>query len=150
MDSHFREAAPADLDTLVAFMRDLYVFDHVPFDEQRARRTMSGLLRDPSLGRVWIILEGSEPAGYAAITLGYSLQYGGRDAFIDELFIREDRRGRGLGRGALAFVEERCRAFGVRTLHLAVDRENQRAQEVYEQFGFADQGFHLMSKPIAG
>ena len=41
--------------------------------------------------------------GYLVLTLGYSLEYGGRDAFIDEVYIRSSYRGRGIGTAALTF-----------------------------------------------
>ncbi len=41
-----------------------------------------------------MLLDGTA-AGYAALTFGFSLEVGGRDAFIDELFLIEAARGKG-------------------------------------------------------
>ena len=59
--------------------------------------------------------------GYLVLTIGYSLERGGRDAFIDELYVRAERRGRGLGALAVATAEAAARRLGVRAVHLEVD-----------------------------
>ena len=92
MEPIFDPAAESDLDLILNFMRRLYAQDGIPFDESSARATLAGIVRDRSLGRVWMIREGPEPIGYMILTLGYSLEYRGRDAFVDELFVDENRR----------------------------------------------------------
>ena len=88
MAAMFRDAALADIDLLVDFVRQYYLIDHIPFDAPAVRRVLGELLSDPSLGRVWVITSGDEPVGYAVLTLGYSVEYGGRDAFLDELYVQ--------------------------------------------------------------
>ena len=53
----FRLATESDAATLLPFMRDYYAFDGHAFDPQKARVALVALLRDPSLGRVWLILD---------------------------------------------------------------------------------------------
>jgi GNAT superfamily N-acetyltransferase len=55
-----------------------------------------------------------EAVGYIVVTLGYSMEYGGRDAFVDDLFLAAAHRGRGLGTAALAQARAYCVAQGVR------------------------------------
>jgi GNAT superfamily N-acetyltransferase len=50
-------------------------------------------------------LNGDETIGYIVLTLGDSLEYHGRDAFVDEIYIRESHRGKGIGAQAIKFVE---------------------------------------------
>lgn len=106
------------------------------------------LVGDASLGRVWLICTAGTAIGYMVLTLGFSLEYGGRDAFIDEIYIREPSRGQGIGTHALSFAEERCRALGVRALHLEVERANSGAYNVYRRVGFVDHDRYLMTKRI--
>jgi GNAT superfamily N-acetyltransferase len=133
---------------LVAFMRALYAFDHLPFDENIARAALEGILRDHSFGYVWLIQVDGAAIGYVVLTLGYSLEYHGRDAFIDELYIRESHRGHGIGSKTLQFVEDACRALGVQALHLEVERTNTGAQTVYRKAGFVDHDRYLLTKWI--
>ena len=148
MEPAFRAASESDVDTILGFMRRLYAQDGLPFEEADARRTLAGILEDRSLGRVWILGEGAETVGYMILTLGYSLEYRGRDAFVDELFVREDRRRRGLGRKAVQVMERACRELGVRALHLEVERPNAAARGLYRKLGFVDHERILMTKLI--
>ena len=148
MNPTFRLAQPADVDQLIGFMRRLYEHDGTPFDETTARRALEGIVRDRSLGRVWMIGDGRETFGYVVLTLGYSLEYRGRDAFVDELFIQASRRRQGIGTRALRFVEQACRDLGVRALHLEAERRNVAAQELYRRHGFVDHDRCLMTKWI--
>jgi ribosomal protein S18 acetylase RimI-like enzyme len=147
MDIDFKNAAMSDLETLMAFMRELYESDQIPFDDD-ARAALEKLLSDDSLGRVWLICSEGEAVGYLVLTLGYSLEFRGRDAFIDELYIRESHRGRGLGKRAIKFIEEACRALGVQALHLEVQRANTAAQAFYRRAGFEDHDRYLMTRWI--
>jgi ribosomal protein S18 acetylase RimI-like enzyme len=89
------------------------------------------------------------PIGYLVLTIGYSLERGGRDAFIDELYVRPQWRGVGLGTLAVATAEVAARRLGVRAVHLEVDTSNERARRLYERIGFAvRQRYHLMTKKI--
>ncbi len=149
METAFRIAERADSETLLEFMREYYEFDHLPFDGQVARAALAGILEDASLGRIWLICYDGEAVGYLVLTLGYSLEYGGRDAFVDEVYIRASHRGRGIGQSALTFAEDVCRALGVRALHLEVERANTSAHELYRKAGFVDHDRYLMTKQIA-
>jgi GNAT superfamily N-acetyltransferase len=80
------------------------------------------------------------------VTFGFSLEFRGRNAFVDELFVREEHRGRGLGAAALAVAEEFCRGLGIAALRLEVERENPRAQELYEREGFRVHPRHILTK----
>lgn len=148
MDPTFRIAREADADLLLAMMREYYAFDGHAYDEQRARVALLKFLGEPSFGRAWLICDGDVAVGYIVLTFGYSLEYLGRDAFIDEFYLRESYRGRGWGRRTLEFVEEAGRAAEVRTIHLEVVRANSRAKEVYRRAGYADHDHYLMSKWI--
>jgi len=148
-DATFRPATRDDLDVLVALMRDFYAHERIRFEPDVARAAMRGLLEDASHGRVWLVVDADGPAGYVVLTLGYSLEYGGRDAFLDEIFLVERLRGQRLGERAIEIAEATCRELGVRALHLEVERENTRAQSLYRRLGFADHDRYLMTRWLA-
>jgi len=149
MEPIFRLTERPEIETVVWLMREYYAFDHLAFDENIARTAVENFLNNQSLGYVWLILYEGEVIGYLVLTLGYSLEYGGRDAFIDEVYIRDTYRGRGIGTKALAFAEEACHALGVRALHLEVERTNTNAYGVYRKAGFVDHERSLMTKRIS-
>lgn len=144
----FRPAEEADLDAVLGMMRRFYAEDGYPFVEAEALRAAQELIGDPRLGRLWVAVDGGEVAGYLAVTLGFSLEHRGRDAFVDELYLEPGSRGRGLGREALAIAEAYCRERGVRTLLLEVEPHRDPAFELYRSSGFQDTGRRLMAKRL--
>jgi ribosomal protein S18 acetylase RimI-like enzyme len=145
-DPVFEPATSNEIEMLVAMMRELYAYDGLAFDEAIARRALMGLIDNETFGRVFLIRLGNEFAGYAVLTFGYSLEFHGRDAFVDELYLRDEYRERGIGKRALQLLTEVCADEGVNALHLEVERENTSAQAVYRKFGFEDHDRYLMTK----
>lgn len=148
MTTTFKAVTPTDIPQLLQFMREYYEFDHLTFDENVARAALAEMIGNEAFGRIWVIRHAAEAIGYLVLTLGYSLEYGGRDAFIDEVYIRSSHRGKGIGTAALAFAEDQCRSLGVRALHLEVERANTNAYGVYRKVGFVDHERYMMTKII--
>jgi ribosomal protein S18 acetylase RimI-like enzyme len=142
-----RGASEADETTLAAFMRQLREDDPEEgrFDEARCVPAMRRMLTDPSLGRAWLIEASGETAGYVVLTLGYSIEFGGVAAFVDELFVARGKRRQGIGTATLKLVEAEARALGVAVLLLEVTRSNEAAKHVYRKAGFSDREHHLMT-----
>jgi len=118
------------------FMRRYYAFDQIPFDEAPARNALCQLISDQVSGVIWLICDGTTLVGYIVLTFGYSLEYHGREVFIDEFFIQPSHRGRGWGRRTLRYVEDASREFGVQAVHLEVTHANKGAQEFYPKMSF--------------
>jgi GNAT superfamily N-acetyltransferase len=148
-EANFKIAEKFDIETLVEFIREFYEFEHLKFDESIVRTALAKILDDDSLGRVWLIQHGDEAIGYVVLTFGYSLEFRGRDAFIDELYIRENYRGQGVGMSVIQFIESVCPSLGIQALHLEVERKNTAAQNLYRKVGFKDHDRYLMTKWIA-
>ncbi len=146
----FRPAEDPDVDAIIQMMRRYYAEDGYPFAEAEARETALRLIGDDALGRLWVAQDRGRVIGYFAVTLGFSLEYRGRDAFVDELFIAEEFRGKGLGGKALEIAESYCRERGVKALHLEVERHRNTAFDLYRRSGFKDDDRHLMTKFLNG
>ena len=144
----FEPARPEHADIFITMMRALEQADpgKTPFDEQRRRTIFDQFVRDSPYGRAWLIVEGERPAGYVVLTVSFSFEYRGCDAYIDELYIAEEHRGRGIGRQAMEFVETVARELGVNAMHLEVSRDNEAALELYRRIGYVDHGRYLMTK----
>jgi ribosomal protein S18 acetylase RimI-like enzyme len=144
----FRPAAKDDEADLLRMMRALA--EQEPgayyFDEHTVRGVLRQFLGDPGLGSAWIFSDGANIAGYIVLTLGYSFEYHGSDAFVDELYVEPQYRRRGIGREAMKFVEEQARTMGVTALHLEVDHGNDPALELYQRAGYQDHDRYLMTK----
>jgi len=144
-----RPAGPGDVDLLLGMMTAFYAESKFPLDHGAARRALGALADDPGLGRLWRIQPDGVPAGYVAVTFGFSLEYLGRDAILDDFYIEAPHRGRGLGNRVLEIVEAECRALGVNALHLEVGRANAAGQALYRKRGFRDNDRQLLTKRLS-
>ncbi|MGH7615383.1 MAG: GNAT family N-acetyltransferase [Gemmatimonadales bacterium] len=123
-----------------------YAEDGYLFAERAARTAWEQLLNTPSLGRAWVVEDGARPVAYVVLTFGYSLEYHGRDAVLDELFVVPRHPRRGLAREALDVLEAACLTLGVRALHLVVEHKKECAIELYRTHGFVGHERYLMTK----
>jgi GNAT superfamily N-acetyltransferase len=129
-------------------MEEYYAEAGLSMEREEAAASFSRLLREPARGVVWMIEADGGPAGYAVLTLGFSVEYGGLDAFVDDLFVRREHRRQGRARAALEALLEECRRRGVRAVHLEVVPGNEPARALYERLGFRSHGRQLWTARI--
>lgn len=151
----FRLADQSDRSALLELCAAYRRVDSQPQASDLVAQALDAALAGDSLIRLFMIelLEESEQpsehaallVGYVAISLGFSIEAGGRDAFVDELYVEPPFQRRGLGKHALGFAEKLCRELGVRRICLEVERKNERARKLYEQLGFRDHERYLLS-----
>ena len=147
MTIQYRRAMIADLTVLLELVQEFHENENLPFDQTIERDVLTHFLTDESLGQAWLIQQ-EDVIGYIVLTLGYSLEYRGQDAFIDELYLRPQHRGQGIGTQTLAFAEDACRVLGVQALHLEVDFNNPKAQRLYHKVGYQRHDRFLMTKNL--
>ena len=142
----FRLATANDLEALLELQQRYYAEDGYPFVQRTARDAWEPLLKNSNLGCVWVAEDGVTLVAYAVLTFGYSLEYHGRTAVLDELFVALRHRRRGLGREALQVLETTCRSHGVRALHLVAEHTNVEALQLYRTHGFVNHGRCVMTQ----
>ena len=148
MDPMLAPAQPSDIPWLLPMIEAFYAIDGYPFDPDATRRAVSDLLAEPALGGIWLVVIDDVTAGYAVVTLGYSLEFHGRDAFVDELYLHVEWRGRGIGTAVIDALVAECAACGVKAVHLEVETQNTPAQQLYRRAGFKDNNRHLWTRWI--
>jgi len=146
MITEIRLATIRHIEDLLPLVAAYHEFEGVVQDPQKRRNAVAEMLITPDFGFVWRIYSDDALAGYIAITLGYSIEFGGKDGFVDEFYLSTEFRGKGIGKKVLTKVLEQLRNDEIKALHLEVAQSNQRARELYEALGFElrDQ-YHLMS-----
>src|SRR5437762_13014583 len=107
-DIRFRLATEADLSSLVNMEACFYAGERYPFDPIEARGLLSRLLNESERGRIWVAAANDGLVGYLILTFGYSIEFHGVDALIDELYLQPEARGVGAGKQALAVAEAAC------------------------------------------
>ena len=76
------------------------------------------------------------PAGVAQVRFRYGIWWAAEDCLLEDLFVRAEARGSGLGRALVAQVVEAARARGCRRIELDANEDNAAAQALYRSFGF--------------
>ena len=146
MSISFRLGTAGDFDALLPLVRDFYDFERLPYDEPRLRNLLAGLISDERLGRLIVFDSGDGLIGYMVLGFGFSLEFHGRDCFVDEFYVRSEWRSKGIGRDAVEFAAKLCRNLGIDALHLEADHINVRGHEFYKRLGFKDHERHLMTR----
>ena len=146
MNALFQLLSDQELPTLLEMMREFYSQQEMRFDEPAASQAVNRVLENPDLAQIYLIFRGAELAGYFALTFCFSLEFHGRFALLDELYLREAFRRQKLGNAVVAFAEDLCRKAGVKALRLEVGRENHGAQSLYRAAGFKEDERNLMTK----
>lgn len=117
-------------------------------DDQRAAAIMP-LLEGIPHGAAYLIGPPRAPIGYIVVTFGWSVEFGGMDGFVDELFVRPGVRGRGIASEVLISLPRALAGAGLKALHLEVGGDNERAARIYARAGFRlRDGYHLMTRML--
>jgi GNAT superfamily N-acetyltransferase len=147
MEIKFEVADGSMIDSLLPLMRAYHECEDVRMSDAERTAALAPLLENDSpLGRVWLIWRSGRAVGYIVLCFGYSIEFKGRDAVIDEMFFVEVARNQGIGAATLHFVKREASLLGVVALHLEVDARNEGAIHLYRKSGFhARARFHLMS-----
>ena len=143
----FDAVTEADAAPLLAMARAFHAEDGHPLTPD-GEAAVGQIARGAPLARGWIVRESGRMIGYLVLTLGYSIEHGGRDGFIDDLYLVPKARGGGRGSRVLAFALAEAAALGIQTLHLEVEIDNERARRVYRAAGFVENNRRLMSKRL--
>ena len=139
-------AAVDDLDRLLPMVAAYHAFEGIEQTDDVRRAALTPLLNGSPHGAVWLIGLRRAPVGYIAISFGWSIELGGMDGFLDEFFIREGVRGRGMGGEVLSLLIPQLAQAGMVGLSLELAPENTRARQLYERRGFKlRERFNLMT-----
>ena len=135
MTETLRRAVLDDLERLVPLVQSFYVIDGHDYDEQRVRRALVPLLTDDDRGQVWVLSDGftGPMGGYAVVTWSWSLESGGMDAILDEIFV--ERRNDGAGGRLLRHALLAAARAGASRVYLETEAHNERVRRFYSRNG---------------
>jgi len=138
---------PGDADELLTLARAFHAEDGHPLDAD-GERAVREVCDGHPLACGFLVRRGGSTAGYLVLTLGYGVEYGGADAFLDDLYLTPESRGQGLGAAVMAAVDAEARRLGARAVHLVVAPGNERAQRLYRRSGFEGSDWRVMTKRL--
>lgn len=138
-------ATKKDLAQLVDLLGVLFAqeADFVP-DAVKQRRALDAILADPRIGRLYVAREGGRVIGMASTLYTVSTAEGGKAAWLEDMVVLPDCRGRGVGAALLAHAVVGAREEGCLRLTLLSDEDNAQAHAVYASEGFQFSGMRPM------
>lgn len=142
-----RLAHPEDLPKLLPLVAAFH--DHMGISTDEAHRTaaLTPLLEGSPLGACYLIGPRMAPIGYVVISFGWSVEFGGLDGTVDEIFLRPSVRGRGIGHEVLSELPKALAGAGLKALHLEVRADDEPAQRFYKRLHFTPRdGYVLMTR----
>ncbi len=129
-------ATAEDLDRLLPLIGAYHSEMHLANDMADHAGAIQPLLDGSPHGAIWLIGPRRAPVGYVVIGFGWSVEQGGLNATVDEIYVRRAVRGRGMGFEALNGIAKALGGGGVQALHLRVAQDDARAQRFYTRARF--------------
>jgi len=132
-------AAPGEAQTVARLMTEFR--DHAGRDGPSDNAFLAGVERLLDERATDYLLASPDPdaapAGVCQLRYRHSLWTAAEDCWLEDLFVREGARGRGVGAALLEAVVARARERGCRRIELDVSEANEPALRLYERFGFS-------------
>ena len=146
---NIRPMEQKDFDKVLKMMKVFYASDALLIHPEEAvlRKTLEDAIEAGPYVEGFVFCGGEELAGYGMIAKSYSTEMGGRCIWIEDIYIKPEFRGQGLGTGFLQFVEDRYQDWAVR-LRLEAEEDNKKAMAVYRSAGFETLGYVQLVKTI--
>lgn len=153
-----RRASKDDRTLLLTLIEEFCRVDQHVFDAQRVSTALGPLLENDNLGVVYLVeteWTGAPTStsiqetvgGYVIITWGYSIESGGREGLVDEIYLRQP--GQGLGSALFPLLLEALAPFELKVMFLETERSNDRARRFYQRHGFVEDDSIWMSRGIS-
>ncbi len=137
MNITFRKFTENDSDLFFSMVKKFYAPPavlHFPSDEVM----MSGFyaaLEMPELVKGYVFEADGYPAGYAIVSMKFETEVGGMAAWIEELFVEEEFRSKGIGKKFFEYLSDELKGK-IKRIRLEVGNENEGAKKLYKNIGF--------------
>lgn len=129
-------ASVPDVPLILSFIRGLAEYERAPQEvvatEEMLRETLFG---EERFAECVIARQDDEPAGFALFFHNYSTWRARPGLYLEDLFVRPDMRGRGIGRALLLHLAQIARERGCARMDWAVLDWNEPAIKFYEKLG---------------
>jgi GNAT superfamily N-acetyltransferase len=135
-DLHIRNATEADVPLILRFIRDLAIYEKLEHKmiatEEAVRRTLFG---NPRFAEVVFAEVDGEEAAFALFFHNYSTFLGQPGIYLEDLFVKQEMRGRGIGKALLAHLAKLAKERGCGRVEWAVLDWNTPSINFYKSIG---------------
>jgi GNAT superfamily N-acetyltransferase len=127
-----RPATIADVPLILELIRDLATYERAP-DEVTAteEQLVDVLFGERPAAEVLLAFEGNSPVGFAVYFYNFSTWLGRPGLYLEDLFVKPDKRGKGYGRALLVELAKIARDRGCGRMEWAVLNWNESAIKFY-------------------
>src|ERR1044071_8093744 len=136
VDFQIRPARVDDLPIILQLIRDLATYERAPNDvtatEEQLRRVLFG---EKTSADVLVAREGDEAVGFAVFFHNFSTWLGKPGLYLEDLFVRPEKRGRGYGRALLERLAQIAKERACGRIEWAVLDWNEPAIQFYRKLG---------------
>ena len=145
MNSIIRPMTPKDKNSVLEMMRVFYASPAVFTNgsDDIFRTDIENCINDNPYLEGYIFEVSGEIQGYGMIAKSFSTEFGRPCIWVEDLYIKEDFRGTGIGSLFLEFIEKK---YPEAVLRLEVEEENGRAVKLNEKNGINVQPYMEMKK----
>lgn len=140
----FKPITTVDIETIVSLMEEFYAIDNYPIKSDVSKALFEEFISNKNLGKAWLIVSDNEIVGYLILTFVFNFEYQGKIAFLDELYVTEKARGKGIGSKAIEFIKDESHKLSLKLIYLEVELHNKKAQNLYIANGFEMHNRKLM------
>lgn len=134
--AQIRSATEADVPLILQFIRDLAVYEKlahkVTANEEQLRRTLFG---SPRFAEVIFAMVDGKEAGFALFFHNYSTFLGQPGIYLEDLFVKPEMRGRGVGKQLLTHLAKLAKERGCGRVEWAVLDWNTPSIDFYKRIG---------------
>lgn len=144
-----RKFVPEDREDYIRFSTEFYNSSAVdkPVPREHFEQGFDEMMRSDVYVQGYMLVCDGNNVGYCVTMKTYSVEAGGITIWIDELFVLEEYRSKGLGRELFKYIEENGDKK-LRRIRLEVELDNGRAISLYKKMGFERAPYDGMWKTI--
>ena len=145
MNYTIRALSKKDGERIIEMMRVFYASEAVytSGSEQIFRADIAACIGDNPYLEGYVFEEGEEILGYAMVAKSFSTEFGKPCIWIEDLYIKEEYRGCGIGKSFFAYISDKYEGCIFR---LEVEPENEPAVGLYKKCGFTTLPYLEMKK----
>lgn len=129
----------SDSDDLLRMMEHFARVASLPWNPEKRRQNIA----DFKQGEIWFVVMDGKKIGYVVNVFGFSFEFGGRVAFIDEFYIEQSHQRSGIGRQTLDFISKDAAGKGFEVVFLEASDSEKHLHTFYEKSGFVRRDYRL-------
>lgn len=133
----YRKIKASEKKIVTGLIKDFY--KEIPgirgITDEKIKKTFSAFAKDPGKGQIVVIEKDKTIAGYAVLANFWSNEWGGNVLFLDEIYLKPDFRGQGIGRGFINYLIKK-KYNRATAIQLEVAPTNKQAKALYKSIGF--------------